>query len=572
MTAASGTKRLTVRVALVIALSVSAVVGTALPARAEAAGHLPGVVLPQVACEDLAGRRIPGLPGEPARLLSAVVVPAADARSEYCLVSGYISPQHLFEMRLPTTNWTQRYLQTGCGGFCGAPPSPQEAALHGCERYAGGELAVAYGNAGHVSAGALDASWAVDRALLEDYAYESEHQLSVVAKRVLGEFYGRGPRYSYFMGCSNGGRQALVLTERYPDDFDGVVAGAPANITVPLVVFSLGWNARANTAPDGSQILTPDDLPVLHEGALEACDAADGLADGVITDPRRCDFDPGVLACPAAAPEEEGCLTEEQVEAARKIYAGATDEQGRRLYPGGMPVGSELAWVPWIVRSDPATSGLSEAFGSGWLRYLSSFNPTVSRDLATQEFDAAAFEELTEMDAIFAAIDPDLSAFRQSGGKLLLWHGWNDPAIPAEGVIAYYEAVEEHLGADAVEDFVRLYLVPGMYHCSGGDGPDEFNMLGPVMAWVERGVAPYRIVAAETDEGTVVRTRPLFPYPEEAVFTGTGDPDDERNWVAQPGVDHPEIEWAGEFRSGYQRWCHMEGNRLVCGPQRAASP
>ena len=268
-------------------------------------------------------------------------------------------------------------------------------------------MAVVQGNAGHVAAASTDGSWAVDRALIEDAAYESEHQLSLVARQLIETFYGQAPAHSYFSSCSNGGRQALVLAQRYPTDFDGIIASAPANIAMPLVVFSLGWNTRANMAADGSEIIKAADLPVLHVGALATCDGLDGLVDGLITDPLDCTFDPATVQCPGGA-TAPGCLSAAQVEAARKIYQGARDENGEPFYPGGMPVGSELAWAAWIVRpaATPNAPALSELFSRQWLRYQPSLDPSVSYDLDDITFDRALYDQLAETDTLGSATDP----------------------------------------------------------------------------------------------------------------------------------------------------------------------
>ncbi|MPY93327.1 MAG: tannase/feruloyl esterase family alpha/beta hydrolase [Acidimicrobiia bacterium] len=555
--------------AVVLFGTAAAPAGPAVPpgpgAAAEQGAPELDVVLPVLDCAELAGRELELATGDTARLLRSQVVPASETAAEHCKVSGVITPQHLFEVTLPTANWTQRYLQYGCGGFCGMAPGAFPIASAGCEPLARGELATAYGNGGHVAASATDGSWAVDRSLFEDYAYESEHQLSLAASQVMEAFYGQEPQYRYFNSCSNGGRQALVLSQRYPGDFDGIIAGAPANITVPLVIFSLGWNSRANTAADGSEIIAATDLPTLHAGALAACDELDGLVDGIITDPLDCSFDPATVQC--AADGDEGCLSAEQVEAARKIYQGALDEAGAPFYPGGgMPHGSELAWAGWIVQAGPDDGvPASQAFASGWLRYMASLDPMVSLELEDLVFDTETYQALREVDAVAAADDPDLGEFRDAGGKLIIWHGWNDPAIPAQGSMAYFEAVTEAMGgADAVGEFARLYLVPGMYHCSGGDGPDQFDLLTPLMAWVEGGNAPEGVTASQLDEdGTVTRTRPVFPYPQVPVYDGAGDPDDAASFSSAPEGQH-HLTWASTFGSSGRAWCQLENGNLVC--------
>ncbi len=356
---------------VLVALPVSLVLtpATATAQQAPPRQELP-VVLPQMSCEQLAGRTFEVLPGEPATLTAASLLPATATATatagEQCQVRGTIAPQHVFEVNLPMTGWTQRYLQTGCGGFCGAAdPAAQITAMFQCPLYQSGQFVVAYGNSGHVGPSGIDASFAEDPSLLLDYAYESEHQLSLAAKRIIGLFYGQAPKQSYFNGCSTGGRQALMLAQRYPEDFDGILAGAPANHLVALTSFSQLWNIRANTAADGMEILRLDDLPLLHAAALGSCDATDGLVDGLIADPRNCAFDPGTLLCPPS--RTIGCLSAAQVGAARKIYSGPVDPRGRPLYPGGMPVGTELGWASnsWIVRTQPGATRLADAFSRG---------------------------------------------------------------------------------------------------------------------------------------------------------------------------------------------------------------
>lgn len=558
---------LAVLVALPVTLFLTPAPATAqqAPPRAE----LP-VVLPQMSCEQLAGRRLRVLPGEPARLTVASVVPATGTAGPQCHVRGTIAPKHVFEVDLPMDGWTQRYLQTGCGGFCGAAdPAPQITAMFQCPLQEQGQFVVAYGNAGHTAASGIDPSFGEDPTVLEDYAYESEHQLSIAAKKIIKLFYGQGPQKSYFNGCSNGGRQALVLAQRYPDDFDGILAGAPANLIVALTSFSQLWNIRANTAADGSEILRLGDLPLLHAAALGACDATDGLVDGLITDPRSCDFDPGTLLCPPS--RTFGCLTRAQVTAARKLYSGPVDPRGRALYPGGMPVGSELGWADnnWLIRTQPGATRLADAFSRGFLTRLSSLDTGLDVDPDRVVFDQATFRRLMSVSGFYDAPDPDLTAFRASGGKLIIWHGWNDPGIPAEGSIAYYNAMVEEMGRGRVNDFTRLYMIPGMYHCSGGDGPSQLNLLMPLVDWVESGGAPTRIVVSEQDaSGQIARTRPVYPFPRVAAYDGSGSPDDAANFVGRPSREGlGEVPWIGRYGSDPFLWCEVVDGRLVCSDE-----
>lgn len=330
-------------IVVTIAFAAASVIPGAAPVGA-ARAEFP-VVPPKIACEALASKDFASLADAPTQIEGAKVVPAVEGTPEHCLVTGYIAPQIQFKLYLPTQTWAGRYLQIGCGGFCGYMTDPstkvvQEGQLGGCTPSDLGGLAVAFGDSGHAGTNAL---WAQDAPQARiDWGYQSEHVLSIASKAIIAAFYGQAPRNAYFAGCSNGGRQALMLAQRFPDDFDGILAGAPVN-AMPAVMLALAWDARANTAADGGTILTPETLPLLHRAALAACDGRDGLNDGQIADPRACRFDPASMQCPDGNAGTD-CLTPAQVEAARKIYAGPTDEQGRRLYPGGLAVGSELQW------------------------------------------------------------------------------------------------------------------------------------------------------------------------------------------------------------------------------------
>ncbi len=526
----------------------------------------------------------------------------------------------------------------GCGGYCGSlNPSDQ------CYTGLAQNFAVGFDNSGHISGsmmGGGDAIWAYDNlGLREDFGYRSEHVTAQVAKAVVAAFYGEDPLYSYYFGCSNGGRQALQEAQRWPEDFDGIVAGAPAAIQAPLNGEYEPWNGLANVAEDGSSILQQAQFQLLNEAALDNCDAADGLKDGQITDPRRCDFDPGALLCkagespvaaiaagpemtgalpitgelpltltaevpalvaettpvtatapvtdtaqvtdtaPAAETEASGgmppmgmsgpsqpvaaaaCLTEAQVEAARKLYQGPVTEEGEALYPGHQAVGSELGWPGWIT-------GMAYGIGDGYLKYLAfPESPEPAYSVNDWTFDVAGFDSLREMGKVYNATNSDLSAFVERGGKLILYHGWADPAISPFGTLAYYQAVADTAGGlDKAQEFARLFMVPGMFHCSGGDAPSSFDMLGPIQAWVEKGTAPEQIIATQyagsgssggfanptaggADQGEVVRTRPLCPFPLEQTYDGSGDVNDAGSFACEmpqeEALTNGAYEWVG---------------------------
>ncbi len=580
--------------------------------------------IPAGPCGELQQADFSSIPGAPASIISTQIVSATDTQPEYCQVLGLISSQIQFELWLPTEGWNERYLQVGCGGYCGSL-NPSDQCYTGIEQ----NFAVGFDNSGHISGGMMgggDAIWAYNnQGLREDFGYRSEHVTSQVAKAIVAAFYSKDSSYSYYFGCSNGGRQALQEAQRWPQDFDGVIAGAPAAIQAPLNGEYEPWNGLANKAEDGSFILQQAQFQLLNEAALDNCDAADGLKDGQITDPRRCDFDPGVLLCkegeapiaePAAAPEITGelpitgelalegaaeatapvtateqitdaaaatdapagmppagmfgpsapvataaCLTEAQVDAARKLYQGPVTEDGEALYPGHEAVGSELGWPGWMT-------GMAYGIGDGYLKYLAfPKSPEPSYSANDWTFDVAGFDSLREMGQVYNATNPDLSAFVERGGKLILYHGWADPAISPFGTLAYYQAVEDTMGGmDKTQGFARLFMVPGMFHCSGGDAPTSFDLLGPIQDWVENGIAPDQIIATQyagnessggfsnptaggASQGEVVRTRPLCPFPLEQTYDGSGDVKDAASFSCEKPDDESltsgAYEWVG---------------------------
>ncbi|HEX6472620.1 MAG TPA: tannase/feruloyl esterase family alpha/beta hydrolase [Streptosporangiaceae bacterium] len=528
-----------------------------------AAAAEPSVVTPKMDCAALAALDLSGVPGAPA-VVGSATVGTAPLGWEACDVKGTVAPQIQFEALLPTKTWRQRYLQTGCGGFCGNVTINAQAAT-GCVPLTRGDFVMATNNEGHVSAGGFDGVFGTDPQLRVDYGYQADHLVSLVVKRLIATYYGQGPRHSYFDGCSQGGHQGLTEAQRYPADFDGIIAGAPASIFIALNVMYQGWNARANTDAHGRPILTADKLPALHAAVLANCDGKDGLVDGQIDDPRACAFDPATIRCTGA--DSASCLTAAQVDAVRKLYAGPRDARGRRLYPGGQAVGSESAWVPWLVPAAPGAATIDQGVVTNTLKYLAFASPRPTMTADDLSFDAATFRTVSEQSGIYDATDPDLSAFRARGGKLILWHGWADPAISPYGTVAYYHAVTERMGGQrATERFARLFMLPGVNHCGGGQAPNSIDALTPMLGWVEQGTPPDRLVASETQGGSVVRTRPVFPYPLVARYDGTGSTDDAANFVAAPPPAHFEdaIPWLGSFRSGYERTCTWRNGHWVC--------
>ncbi|GHC83376.1 tannase/feruloyl esterase family alpha/beta hydrolase [Novosphingobium pokkalii] len=531
---------------------------------AQAKGLAPlAPVAPVAACADLARIDLSGATGAPTRQEAKSVTEAG--AKPYCQVSGTIAPAIRFEVRLPLDGWTQRYLQTGCGGLCGNLRIDAGKA-EGCAPVTDGSIVLASTDMGHQG---MDTAWGNDPQKRRDFAERGVHVTALAAKALIKAFYGRDPRYSYFSGCSDGGREALIEAQRYPQDFDGIAAGAPAlNFTIQNS-FHHGWLAKVNTGADGKPVLLAADMAPLHKAALAACDGNDGLVDGQITDPRTCRVDPAVTLCKGAY-QPGKCLTAAKVEAARLIYQGARTAQGQPLEVGPLQPGSEMNWIGVFVPMNADGPIMSGMFASDTINHLL-FTPNPATPYTPQTFpftlDMVAQEQPAR--ALYNADNPDLSGFAGRGGKLILWHGWGDPHISPINTIAYFDKVGEAMGAPTRDGFVRMFLFPGMGHCSGGDGPSEFPLLQGLMAWVESGEAPAVMVAHRakpTHEGAPLpadgpmkpppgatgmpklpmmpmmppqptlppRSRPVFAYPAVAHYKGTGSIDEAASFEARP--------------------------------------
>jgi feruloyl esterase len=478
-----------------------------------------------IPCAMLAKTDFTGIKDAPTAIVKAEVV------GDYCAVTGYVQPQVQFEVRLPTAAWNGRYFQTGCGSFCGIVP------IKACDDAIGKGFAVAADNMGHIGDFFKDPVWGGDPALRLDYAGRSTHVVAIAAKAILQRYYGKPQAFSYFRGCSTGGREGLAEAQRHPEDFDGIIAGDPA-FAARLADLSGNWDSRQQFYPDGKPVFSPAKLALLHQAVLARCDGLDGVKDGIIADPRACDFKPTSIACPGGN-DSDNCLTPDQVAAAEKLYGGPRNSHGELLYPGRVPFGSELSWG--------AVEGMTLV--DGFLRYLAfPENPPASYRFRDFDFD----KDIPKIEPMARIYDPDapreapdLAAFHRRGGRLIMYHGWADPGVYPEGTLDYYAQVAAHEGAKDIESWFRLFMVPGMGHCRGGGVPDNFDMLGPMMEWVEHGQPPERIVARQIENGNVVRSRPLFPYPTTAKYSGSGDVNDEKNWMPEAPKTHRDdrIKW-----------------------------
>lgn len=443
------------------------------------------------------------------------------------------------EVWMPVKGWNGRFRAQGNGGFAGYI----DYYGMGIETREG--FASASTDTGHIGS-PIDAAWALKHPeKVIDFGYRAIHEMTVTAKAAIKAFYGEAPRYSYFGSCSNGGRQALMEVQRFPGDYNGVIAGAPANFWTHLLATGV-WNAQALTATPASYIPSTK-LPAIASAVNAACDAKDGVRDGVLNDPRQCHFDPAKLLC--GGTESDTCLTAAQVTTLKKLYAGSRDASGRRIFPGFLPGGEEGegGWASWITASAPGRALLFD-FVYGYFANMVYDDPSWNYKKATLDDAVKAADEKTAR--VLNATDANLSAFQSRGGKLIIYHGWNDPAIPAMNTIHYYEAVLRTLGEKDVNSFVRLYMIPGMQHCEGGPGADSFDAPGDgesrqgdprhdiqaaMQAWLEKGIAPATIVAAHYEGGKLKMTRPLCPYPEEARYKGKGDSNDAANFVCAGG-------------------------------------
>jgi len=441
----------------------------------------------------------------------------------------------VIEVWLPLEKWNGKLQGLANGGFAGAINYLELGASlqHGY---------VATGtDTGHTGS-PIDAAWALGHPeKIIDFGYRGIHEMTRVAKLLIPQFYGSAPKRSYFAGCSDGGREALMEAQRYPEDYDGILAGAPANYWTGLLSLAV-VDTQALTATSGSFIPAAK-IGTIGKSVVAACDKFDGVADGVLNDPRQCHFDPASIECREGA-DSNDCLTAPQVTALKTIYAGIKDASGQIIFPGYLPGAEEGpgGWGVWITGPAPAKS-LMAYFGLGY--YANMVYDNKDWDYKTFAIDPGLKTATQRTAEVLNAVNPDLSAFRSRGGKLILYHGWNDPAIPALNTVNYYESVIRKMGRSPAESFTRLYMVPGMQHCGGGPGPENFgealdatstdpqhNIRITLENWVEKGTAPSSFVVSKAATASSPEiTRPLCPYPQSAKYKGSGDPNKAENFT-----------------------------------------
>ena len=434
-------------------------------------------------------------------------------------VRGVIGGTIGFELLLPD-GWNRRFVMGGGGGFVGSIANFARDTINRGYATVGTDT-------GHQSPSGTRAGWALDDVAAQvNFGHVAVHRTAEVAKAIIAAVYEDNPEYSYFIGCSTGGGQALIEAQRYPDDFDGIISAAPVVQHSGLAAARV-FNAQ-HFFPDPDKldepIISEDQLMRLHAEVIETCDEQDGVKDGLLDDPRACRFDLS----------EADWLSATQRRAIEALYDGPSNEQGQ-IYPG-MPLGSENRWYLWkagslppfIARDNSPNPGF--ALGVDFCKYFVFNDPDwdySTYDFATWNDDAHLASTLLD------ANNPDLSRFKTAGGKLILWHGWNDGPLTPLASIEYYEEVERR--DPDLRDFFRMYLLPGVQHCRGGDGPDRVDWLAILRRWVEEGQAPYRVVAEKVDlGGSVTLSRPVYPYPLRAVYTGTGSTNDAANFMLPP--------------------------------------
>jgi feruloyl esterase len=493
----------------------------------------PAPVAAQPSCENLMSLKIPNATIVSATSINpppdlAVPIPAGPmgpggslkVSVPFCRVVAFSAPtsdSHIsFEVWLPpAATWNGKFEAVGNGGFIGQ--ITYRALATGLAR----GYAVAGSDTGHASGN--DESWALGHPeKLVDWSYRAVHEMTVDSKQIIQAFYGAAAKLSYWDGCSTGGKQGLTEAQRYPNDFDGIVAGAPANYITHLQAGSeyISWVALKD-GPGAPGYVPASKLEVVHKAALEACDARDGVRDGIITEPRRCRFAPKTIQCSGA--DGPDCLTAAQVKTVELIYAGAKFADGKQIFPG-FELGSELGWGGMTSGPEPIS------IGTGFFKYMVLGDP--NWDFHTFQVDRDTRLADQRLDTIVNAIDPNLKSFQAHGGKIVLYHGWADPAIAPGNTINYYNSVMATMGGkQETQEFLRLFMAPGMGHCQGGAGPNTFDSLGALEQWREHNTPPAKIIASHSTNGAIDTTRPLCLYPQAAIYKGTGSTSDAANFV-----------------------------------------
>ncbi len=524
------------RIILSLGTALVLTAGVTIGARAADYMDLPAVK-PVISCDQLAKVDLSKTAGTGVTFKTTVL---QTPKGSFCKVSGDVEPGNTFEVNLPIEHWTQRYVQSAQGNI-----AINNAGS--CAPATNGDVVVGVNSRG---GSRRREGWQTDPEKRIAFAYLLNHQTALMAKELIRQFYGQAQRFSYFTGCSGGGREVLIEAQRYPEDFDGIASGAPAILlNVHNGGFYHGWEPAINRRTDGSVILARDRVGILHDAAVAHCAKASDVMDGILQMPTACKFDPAWVQCKTGADDKSKCLTAEETAVAQKLYQGSADSSGRGFDMGGFPLGSERLWALSKPTGNPPSRTGTE------LQYLL---PLAEGKQGAAELDAAFkfnqewFDKVSILAPLYNGADTNLKPFQQRGGKLLLWQGAADATVQQQSTIAYYQGVQKTLGTQVTDSFLRLFLLPGVGHCSGGEGPAQIDVLSPLMAWVEQQQKPEMIVAGKTanqrntipGEGMpgsaaaavrmpyalpaqpVVLTRPVFPFPNIARYDGKGDRND----------------------------------------------
>jgi len=463
--------------------------------------------------------------GRRAQVMGAPLAADAETLPDHCLVEGYVNPHIKFQLRLPAPeNWNNKFLLTACDGFCGKVPS--DAPKAGVSR----NYAAMSTDGGHWGEHPFDAVWAKDNIQARiDFAYRANHVLLMAAKEIIKAYYGTEQRYSYLTGCSKGGHAGVMSAQRYPNDYDGIISRDPTINYTNVNILRCGDTTMAVYDKEWNVLLDASKTPLIQQAVMDYCDDKDGLKDGLISDPRKCAFDPIMIQCGEAGVGPD-CLTRQEAEALRELYSPVLDEHGKEIY-AGQPLGSEMAWPGWALPTSTDDKIYAYKAYTEYLKYFA-FRKAPGVDFDPRDFDYNRDKaQLADMAHVLDADNPDLRAFRDSGNKLMVIHGWADPAVPANATIEWYNTVSNTMGGrEKLNDYVRLFLPPGISHCDGGVGPDTFEALGLLENWVENGEAPDVLMTTKVFDGVVERSRPVYPYPLEAKYKGRGSVDDAKNF------------------------------------------
>ncbi|THD46311.1 MAG: tannase/feruloyl esterase family alpha/beta hydrolase [Bradyrhizobium sp.] len=478
-------------------------------------------------CTALAGAKLDNVD-----FLSSVEVPAAGDLPGYCRVLGFVRPAINFDVRLPLTGWNGKFYEVGCGGFCGTLDSDIKGFANAQNYALRRSYAVAVSDGGHWGAGSIDGRWALSNPVgKEDWAWRAETEVAKVGKALVAAYYGKAQDRAYFAGCSDGGRMAGVEVSRFPDDFDGIIMGAPALDFTGLVATFFSWIKNVNVGADGQAILPVSKFKLVEDAVYKQCADKGGL----ISRPLQCQFDPVSLQCKSGDGPE--CLSAAQVGVLNKWYGGPKNSAGQQLYPGGLPLGSEPFWANWLT----PLAGLGDdsilgAFAENFVKYLA-FVPDAGPLYSSAQYDydkdpqrmgaGAKIYNATTFNPVSPGDLPatDLSAFAKHGGKLIIYHGWADMLVTPQLTTLYYESIAKHAGGlPQARDFARLFMIPGMDHCgvfSNGPGITDtgVDLLTALEGWVEKGAAPDQVLATKVDDkGQPLWQRPVCAWPQTATY------------------------------------------------------